>query len=151
VAGRVIDAIGTVFWAEEDFPADSHTEMLLQKLAAHPNALGGRNVTDLVAHLPKLLPHLRAAVLAVCQAVVERRGLELTSISYELFSSGPHLVNIAMTLQRFPDTKSDGLALLETLLRLGIDDAFAVLREVDIRPGSARRREPRQRRRRNRT
>ena len=58
-AGRVIDAIGTVFWAEEDFPADSYTEMLLQTLAAHPNALGGRNVTDLVAHLAKLLPHLR--------------------------------------------------------------------------------------------
>ncbi len=49
------------------------------------------------------------------------------------------------------DTKSDGLVLLESLLRLGIDDAFAVLREVDIRPGSGRRCEPRKRRRRNPT
>lgn len=133
--GRVVDAIGTVFWAKEDFPADSDTELLLRTLAEHPHALSGRNVTDLVAHLAKLLPHQRRVVLAVCRTIVERRGLELTSISYELFSAGPNLVNIAMTLQRFPDTRSDGLTLLESLLRLGLDDAFAVLQEVDIRPG----------------
>lgn len=147
-AGPVIDAIGTVFWAKEDFPADDQTELLLQTLADHPNALGGRNVTDLLAHLVKLVPHQPHIVLAVCRAIVERRGTELTSISYGLFSAGPHLVNIAMTLQRFEDTKSDGLDLLESLLRLGIDDAFAILREVDIRPASGRRREPRKRRRR---
>jgi hypothetical protein len=147
-AGPVIDAIGTVFWAKEDFPADDDTELLLQTLADHPNSLGGRNVTDLVAHLAKLLPHLRGAVLAVCRAILERRGAELTSISHGLFSAGPDLVSIAMTLQRFEDTKSDGLDLLESLLRLGIDDAFAVLREVDIRPATGRRREPRKRRRR---
>ena len=51
-----------------------------------------------------------------------------------MYEAGPHLVSIAMTLQRFDDTRSEGLALLEQLLKLGLDEAFTVLQDIDIRP-----------------
>jgi hypothetical protein len=145
---KVAEAIGTVFWTAEDFPADEHTDALLHTIAANPQVLSGGNVPDLIELLAKLLPHSRRNVLNVCQAIVNTRGEELRSISHSLFISGPHLVNIAMTLQRFSATRGDGLSLLEDLLRLGLDDAFAILHDIDIRPAAVRTREPRRRRRR---
>jgi hypothetical protein len=148
VTTRISAAIGTVFWATDDFPADAHTEALLQAIAANPKVLSGSFVSDLIELLAELLPHSRRNVLRVCQAIVGSRGDELTSISRELYLSGPHLVNIAMTLQRFSDTRAEGLSLLEDLLRLGLDEAFSILHDIDIRPAAVRRREPRMRRRR---
>jgi len=147
---KVSAAIGTVFWSAEDFPADEHTDALLKKIVENPTAMSGRFIPDLVEHLADLLPHSRETVLHVCQAILERRGDELTSFSHELYQSGPSLVNIAMTLQRFDDTRSEGLSLLEELLRLGLDDAFTILHDIDMRPESMIRREPRRRRRRRR-
>lgn len=145
---KIAEALGTVFRAAEDFPADGHTDELLRAIAANPKFLSGRFVTDLIEILAELLPHSRRNVLDVCKAIIGIRGDELRSISHELFVSGPHLVNIAMTLQRFSDTRSEGLSLLEDLLRLGLDDAFTILHDIDIRPAAVRRREPRSRRRR---
>jgi hypothetical protein len=144
----IAQAIGTVFWASDDLAPDENTEKLFQSLAAHPSALVGSWLSDLVEHLAKLLPHCRKTVLRVCQVLIEQRGSEVASFSHELALAGPHLVNIAMTLQRFADTRSDGLALLESLLKLGLDDAFNILNDIDLRPGNALRREPRKRRRR---
>lgn len=146
----IAQAIGTVFWASDDLAPDEYTESLLQSLADHPSALIGGWLSDLVEHLAKLLPHCRESVLKVCQVLIEQRGSEVASFSHELTLAGPHLVNIAMTLQRFADTRSDGLALLESLLKLGLDDAFNVLNDIDLRPANATRREPRRRRRRKR-
>lgn len=147
--GRIGEAIGTVFWTAEDFPADTHTDALLQAIGANSNMLSGGFVSDLIELMAELLPHSRRNVLNVCQAIVKGRGAELTSISRELYLSGPHLVNIAMTLQRFADTRAEGLSLLEDLLRLGLDEAFSILHDIDIRPATVRRREPRNRRRRS--
>jgi len=143
-------AISTVFWAAETFPADEVTNNLLESIARCEAVLAGRFLPELIEHLAFLLPHLRQRVLEVCHAIVTRRGPEMTSLSYELFASGTHLVNVAMTLQRFPDTRADGLSFLESLLRLGLDDAYAILNDIDIRPAVARRVEPQKRRTRRR-
>jgi hypothetical protein len=145
---RIATAFGTVFWTQEGFPADEHTDALLSAIAANPAILSGSFVPELIELLVDLLPHSRHNILAVCQAIVKSRGNELTSLAHELFLSGPHLVNIAMTLQRFDDTRSEGLTLLEDLLRLGLDEAFSILHDIDIRPAPVRRREPHRRRRR---
>ena len=147
---KVAYAIGTVFTAADNFPADEHTEVLLQSLAAHPSALAGEWVMELAEHLAKLLPHCRQSVLHVCEAIVHTYQHQLTSFQYHLYGAGPYLVNIAMTLQRFPDTRSDGLTLLESLLKLGLDAAFASLPDMELRPVSVVRCEPRPRRRRAR-
>ena len=102
-------------------------------------------IADLVEHLITLVPHKRMLVLSVCKAILKTGHQEIN-----FFEAGPQLVKIAMTLQRFSDTRTEGLSLLEDLLRLGLDDAFRVLRDIDIRPSATAEREPRKRRRRRR-
>jgi nucleoside phosphorylase/predicted ATPase len=147
---KIADAFGTVCWATDNFPADEHTDMLLRAIASSPGVLVGRFVSDLVEHLANLLPHSRHSILAVCKVLVDDRGNEIASLSNQLFQACPHLVNIAMTLQRFSDTRVEGLSLLEALLRLGLDDAFAILHDIDIRPGKGATAPTRTRRRRRR-
>ena len=137
------EAVATVFWAKDDFVADEATESLLHTLAQNPSALSKIPITELVEHLTGLVPHKRVVVLNVCNAILKSGRRE-----GDLFESGPHLVKIAMTLQRFDDTRADGLTLLEELLGLGLDDAFRILRDIDIRPTTTTGREPRRRRRR---
>ena len=138
-------AIATVFWAKEDFAADSFTDQLLDALIAHPESLRRIPVSDLVPHLVSLAPYKRNAVLLLCQSILKYRNPES-----DLFEIGPQLVKIAMTLQRFPETQDGALTLFEELLRLGHDDAFRVLRDIDIRPASVSERPQRERRRRRR-
>ena len=147
---RIAQAITTVFWASDDFPADSITEALLQEIAAHPNVLVGRSIVDLVPHLASLLPHCRSTILSVCLALLSRDNEKANEKLSQLYSTGPDLVNIAMTLQRFEDTRGHGLDLFETLMRLGLDEAYKCLNEIDLRPVSSKRRGPRPRRRRRR-
>jgi hypothetical protein len=141
---RVCQAIATVFWARQDFAADEATDALLRAIAVHPRILSTIYLSDLVEHLVGLLPHKRDVVLSVCKAIVKSGRQE-----QRLFEAGPQLVKIAMTLQRFDDTRDQGLTLLEDLLQLGLDDAFRVLHDIDVRPNRKATRPPRKRRRRN--
>jgi len=142
---RISQAIGSVFWAREDFVADEAAQSLLQAISNYPASLAKVSVTDLVEHLAGLLPHKRNVVLSVCKAILKSGRRE-----HDLYDAGPNLVKIAMTLQRFPDTRAEGLSLLEALLRLGLDDAFNILRDIDVQPAVTRTRPPRLRRRRKR-
>ena len=142
---RVSEAIGTVFWAKEDFAADESTALLLRAFADHPDSLSGIRVFELAEHLVALVPHYRVLIMDVCNAL-----LTTSPDIGSLYDAGPRLVDIAMTLQRFDDTKSRALSLLEDLLRLGLDDAFRILSDIDIRPNASGVREPRSRRRRRR-
>jgi hypothetical protein len=145
---RLSQAVGTVFWASEDFPADELTTKLLTSIARNPSVVAGRFAADLVEHLVGLLPHCRRSILETCQAILKRRGSDVQSVSGDLFMCGPHLVNIAMTLQRFNDTREGGLEMFEELMRLGLDEAFKCLNEIDLRPIPSARRTPWTRRRR---
>jgi nucleoside phosphorylase len=145
VTNRIGRAMGTVFWARDDFVADEATEVLLKALANNPACFRAIPVVDLAEHLSGLLPHKRGLVLSVCNAIVKSGRKE-----NDLFEAGAHLVKIAITLQRFPDTRIEGLSLFEEFLRLGLDDAYSTLREIDIRPTTGKQREPRRRRRRRR-
>ncbi len=127
----VCQAITTVFWTPDDFIPDDTTERLLRALADNPAQLAWISPLDLVEHLIALLPQKRKLVLDVCMALLKSGRPEST-----LFEAGEHLVKIAMTLQRFPDTRSDGLGVLEDLLRLGLDHAFSILHDIDIRPSA---------------
>lgn len=147
---RVNSALGAVCWARDDFPADEVTRKLLTTIDASPTFLNGSHVDELIAHMAHLVPHLPQEVLAVCQKVTATRGHELLSIAYSLYASGPNLVNIAMTLQRFDNTRSQALDFLEQLLRVGLSDAYAVLNETDLRPGRQPMQDPPRRRRRRR-
>jgi len=126
---RVALAISTVFWAKDDFSLDEATEVLLQAFADNPLQVPDLSFMDLAEHLAALLPHKRLLVLRVCQSI-----LKVATSSNMLFEAGPQLLEISMTLQRFSDTRAGGLSLLEDLLRRGLDNAFRVLRDIDIQP-----------------
>ena len=147
---RVNSALGAVCWARDDFPADEVTRELLTTIEANATFLNGSHVDELIGHLASLVPHLRQEVLSVCQKITGTRSHELLSIAYSLYGCGPKLVNIAMTLQRFDDTRSQALDFLEQLLRVGLSDAYAVLNETDLRPGMQPQQDPPRRRRRRR-
>ena len=142
---RLGKAIQTVFWTQDNFAVEEPTISLLRTLGENPLSLKFIGIVDLVAHLVGLVIHERRLVLSVCEAIVKSGRQEA-----ELFEAGPNLVKIAMTLQRFNDTRSAGLALFEQFLRLGLDDAFTVLHDIDIRPTAVALPMPRQRRRRTR-
>ena len=124
-------AISTVFWARQDFAADEHTEQLLSTLARNVERLAHIPISDLVPHLVPLAPHKKELVLSLCQAILTSRNEE-----NRLFEVGPDLVTISMTLQRFNETRAGALDFFEQLLRLGLDAAFRVLQEIDIRPAT---------------
>lgn len=128
---RIGAAIGTVFWAKQDFAVDESTDILLRALAANSHKMKLIPVWELVEHLVPLVVHKRQLILEVSRAIVHSGRQE-----GELFEGGPNLVKIAMTLQRFDDTRSGGLSLFEDLLRLGLDDAFRILEDIDLRPST---------------
>jgi nucleoside phosphorylase len=145
---RIGQAISGVFLARDDFAADEPTDLLLTALAANSGPLEHIPITRLVPHLVPLASHRKQLVLSMCEAILASRNDD-----NRLFEVGPELVTISMTLQRFNETRGGALAFFEQLLRLGLDAAFAVLQEIDIRPAANfvaaqhPRRRPRRRRR----
>jgi nucleoside phosphorylase/predicted ATPase len=151
LAGEAVgQAIGSVFFMRDNFAVDVDARELLHSLSLNPKLLSGGFVEELVDHMVPLAEYLRKEVLNVCELVVDHRGSELLSMSHSLYLIGPQLVNIAMTLQRFDDTRSQALDLLENLLRIGLADAYAVLNENDLKPGPQPIADPPRRRRRRR-
>ncbi len=144
------NAIRRLFWDEVPLPADEQTSAILQQLTEKIEAVNGGLAEDLLEQLTNILPHLRLEILAFAQSLVDTRFEELRRREFNAYEVGPYLVEIAMTLQRFEDTRSDGLNLFETLLSAGLDEANRALKDVDavdeVNPGTERM--PRRRRRR---
>lgn len=145
---RISYALSEVFWAQEDYPDDENTEMLLRSFRDNPQAISNEAVSDLIVHLASLCQFQPEIVLELTKNIVEKHGRKFGDLSTALFKSGADVVNIAMTLQRFKETRSAGLDLLEELLRLGIGDAFTILSDIDMRPVKGTKRTGRTRRRR---
>ncbi|MCC9605094.1 AAA family ATPase [Blastopirellula sp. JC732] len=147
----IANAVGNVFWATEDFSVETNTELLIQAFCRNPGAIAPQFMLDAMELFSKLLPDYRHEILEICRWIVENGSKQdPSSVVYSLYEPGPILVNIAMTLQRFQDTRANALSLLEELMRIGLDDAFKILNEIDIRPIAVSTRKPRPRRRRKR-
>ncbi|QEG40822.1 phosphorylase family protein [Roseimaritima ulvae] len=125
------DAIRRLFWNEVALPADEQTSIILQKLTENIETVSGGLAEDVLGQLTDILPHLRPEILAFAQRLVETRFDELRRREFNAYEVGPYLVEIAMTLQRFDDTRSAGLDLFETLLSAGLDEANKALKDVD--------------------
>lgn len=124
-------AIASVFQAVDEFSVSDATDRLLSAIAENPSSVNHIPVNDLVPHLSGLAPYRQELVLSLCSVILDHQS------DTTLFEVGPQLVKIAMTLQRFSFTRDRSLALFERLLAAGLDDAFRVLVDIDIRPGSA--------------
>lgn len=143
------NAIQPLFRNDVVLPADNYTATILQQLSDKIETVSGGLAEGVLGQITDILPHLRPEILTFAQRLVETRFDELRRRDFNAYEVGPYLVEIAMTLQRFEDTRSAGLDLLETLLSAGLDEATKALKDVDavdeVSPESPRM--PRRRRR----
>lgn len=154
---QAINASRMLFWNDVGLPLDENTRALFGALEENVDAidsgLAEEVLGEMVDILPETdrLPELRPQILSFCKRLVDTRIDELKRREFNAYEVGPFLVEIAMTLQRFPDTRTGGLDLFEQLLRAGLDDADRALKDFDgTEASSADRREPRRRRRQRR-
>lgn len=128
-------AVMDVFIVAEDIPADEHTRKLLSALLANTELLKSTSSDSLVECLVDLLPFEAELVYQFSHLLVKMRGEELLSLRTAFIANAPHLVNIALTIQRMGgEFRSKGLDLFEDLLVLGVQDALAAINELDLRP-----------------
>jgi nucleoside phosphorylase len=125
------NAIRRLFWNEVALPADEQTSTILKKLTEQIETVSGGLAEEVLGQLTEILTHLRPEILAFAQRLVETRFDELRRREFNAYEVGPYLVEIAMTLQRFDDTRSAALDLFETLLSAGLDEANKALKDVD--------------------
>ena len=117
-------------------PADVYTEQLLTAMLDRPNFLAAQDTMFLVDRLKDLLrqgwkPRL---VHAVANILVENAGRGLGDLGTLLSMSAEDLIEIALTLHRLVETRSQGLDLFERLLAIdahGVNDRLGIL---DRRP-----------------
>jgi nucleoside phosphorylase len=131
----VTSAIMDVFVAADEMGADMHTRKLLTELLVNRDLLESASSEFLVERLLDLLPFEVDLVYALSHLLVRTRGKELQTLRTTLATSAPHLVNIALTIQRIGgEYRAKGLDLFEDLLVLDVYDAQAAINELDLRP-----------------
>jgi hypothetical protein len=125
------DAIRCLFRHDVVLPADEQTSTILKKLTEQIEAVSGGLAGEVLGQLADILPHLKTEILAFSQQLVDFRFDELRRREFSAYEVGQYLVEIAMTLQRFEETRSAGLDLFEKLLTAGLDEANKALKDVD--------------------
>lgn len=128
---NVANATRTLFWSEIALPANKETAAIIKAMTERIELVSGDLAGDVLGQLSDILPHLRPEILRFCKRLAENRFDELRRGEFNAYEIGPYLVEISMTLQRFDDTRSEGLDLFETLLRAGLDEADKALKDVD--------------------
>jgi len=148
---RMAEAFGSIFHTKEDWPDDELSGRMIQTLSEHVELVAPDYARDLADQLRSGFIHRRLVSVRLCNKVVSHFGKDLANISSSLAMAAEPLVEIAMTAQRFPDSRSEGLELLELLLQFGVSEATTSLAQVDLRPQPGRPRPTTPRRRRLKT
>ncbi len=133
--GDLTCAIGIVVNPHYSLCVEPSTNKLLQTIAQNPHVLTDSLAENLMEQIKPVAQYYHHDVLTICRSIVEASSGKITSMAYSLYAIGPILVDIALTLQRFDDTRSEALNLFEDLLRIGLAEANAILNEKDLRPG----------------
>ena len=130
--GSVVEALQAIFSGSDTLPADDHTRSLLEALLDHPSILVGygRSLVDGMKGLlrdgwnPKL-------VYKVTKTVVGNASSALNDFRTSLPGIAGDLADIALTLHRLPETRTDGLELFERLMELDAYQLDERLRMID--------------------
>lgn len=118
----IVVALESIFSRSGTLPADDHTRSLLEALLEHPSILV-RSGRSLVVGMKGLLregwnPNL---VYDVARVLVGTAGSALSDLRTSLPGIAGDLADIALTLHRLPETRTQGLDLFERMMEL---DAF---------------------------
>lgn len=137
-----------VFVTDKSLPANGETKQLLRCLAGNPRLLQNASHDWLIDKLLDLVAFCPELVNQVCMSYLEANAPVQLSPGSPVYSTGPHLIDISLRLQRLGgELRASGMALFEKLLELGLADAEATLVEIDGRLRRAGTPPPRRRRR----
>ncbi|WP_437309225.1 NACHT domain-containing protein [Sorangium sp. So ce388] len=131
--GDVAAAIMTVFSRSSVLLADDSTSDFLDALLEHPSLLVAASPYPLVTNLKAMCADDSRRVLALCKALLDE-STRMPGATQKLDRAEDELINIAVTLQRLPDYREEGLALFERLLEMELYGARRTLRELDVSP-----------------
>jgi hypothetical protein len=125
----------SVFNRSERLLADSYTEQLLDAIIKHPVVLRYGYTGALVDRVKEMLGQgsEEERVCRVVTKLLSERGEEAGDIRKALAISAGDLVEIALTLQRSPQTRSPGTDIFERLMDLNVYQAAEALGELDRR------------------
>jgi hypothetical protein len=119
-----------IFDVSDQLVSDVHLKELFETMLRFPAILSGRSIR-LPERLEDLLPEYPEMVCDLASAYVNQRTRP-GAVTGDLFSSGPKLVDISLTLQRFDGgIRTKGLDLFEQLLEAEAYGTSNVLAEVD--------------------
>jgi hypothetical protein len=120
--GEMADALMAAFFQADGghLPGDESTGQLLTAVSGAPTVLSNRHTSALVDRLKELLQngYSARAVGEVCRRIVEIAGRSVADIRTALSASADDLIDVAITLQRFPEAKADGTWIFERLLAM---------------------------------
>lgn len=129
-------ALLDVFRRGGSLPRDGHARSLLLAVVEHPALLeAGGDPMFLVNRLKEALRdgHEPRLVASAASGIVARGGAELADMSTRWAGSAGDLVEIALSLQRLPETREEGTALFERLMEVGTYEAEQALLSLDRR------------------
>ena len=126
----VVGALESIFSRSRTLPADDHTRSLLEALLEHPSILV-RSGRSLVVGLKGLFregwnPKL---VYEVARVLVGTAGSALNDFRTSSPAIAGDLADIALTLHRLPETRTQGLDLFERMMEL---DAFQLKERLEM-------------------
>ncbi len=130
-----------------ELPVDQYTVSLLDGMCTHGVFKHEGRSTFFLDRLVDLVRHERTLVAHVVEGFIEEATAELADISTAFAGAAPQLADIALTLQRYDDTRDDGLQIFERLLELDAYGAQDALNELDQIPKNAAAHRSRRRRR----
>jgi len=132
--GRAAEALGDIFRLCDSLPADKATRDLLDALVACPVCLRDAGGGFLVDRLKDLIADGNEAerVCNVASGIV-RTSQEPSAFQHRLSHAADGLVEIALTLQRLPATRSCGVQLFEDLMDFDVYSVSTTLSELDRR------------------
>jgi hypothetical protein len=132
--GGATEALVDMFRLCDSLPADKATRDVLDALVACPMSLREAGGGFLVDRLKDLLAdgNEPERVCKVASAIV-RTVREPSVFQHRLFHAAEGLVEIALTLQRLPETRAGAVQLFEELMDLDVYSVSTTLRELDRR------------------
>jgi len=133
--GEIGKTIANVLWLADSLPADSETERMLVHLAEHEQVIDA--ATDGFP-VDKLSEALRKGanpepIAEFAKAIVEPARKDMGDIQRRWALGPDKLVDLSLTLQRYPETRETGIDLFERLIEVGVYEAEQVLRVIDKR------------------
>jgi hypothetical protein len=133
--GHLAEVVLDVFRATDPVPPDSHTDRFLDALAARPQILQHCHSGFLVDRLKELLRDGAdpGRVCRVAHAVLDESGRAVADLRTAWAPAAGDLVDIALTLQRLPQTRVCGMDLFERLMDLDAYKIAEALRDIDRR------------------